>query len=105
MTAPIDPRVMRMAARLNDFVAELARKDQERLLRAEAGQREKARRIDAEIMAACKAVGAAHDALAQARFAGAPEIPARRRLERAAAHLATVMRRHGRVEMQAGVAP
>ncbi|NGO50454.1 hypothetical protein [Allomesorhizobium camelthorni] len=91
MTAQIDPRVLKLAERLDHLVVEEAR-----LIQARADHVAKAERADSEIMAACQAVGEASDAIAQAKFAGAPELPARRRLERAAALLAKVMRKHGR---------
>lgn len=52
---------------------------------------------DAEIMAACKKVALAVDRLAQAKFAGAAEIPARMALIKAATTLGNVMKRHGRM--------
>ncbi|MEP9389634.1 hypothetical protein [Mesorhizobium sp. KR9-304] len=96
MTARIDPRVLRLATRIDHLVAEEAKKQQERLVRSREELRARADRADSEIMLACKAVGEASDALAQAKFSGGPELPARRKLERAAAHLASVMRKHGR---------
>lgn len=51
---------------------------------------------DADIMAACKRVAKAVDQLEQARFAGGPEIPARKALHLAAKHLRTVMQKHRR---------
>jgi len=97
MTAQINPRVLKIAERIDHLVAEEAR-----MMQARAEHVAKAARADAEIMRACKAVGEASDAIAQAKFAGAPELPARRRLERAAAHLASVMRKHGRAGMTGG---
>lgn len=91
MTAHPSERTLRIAARLDALVAEEAR--------MAAARREKvarAEKADAEILAACAAVGRASDAIAQAQFAGAPEVPARRRLERAARQLAALMRKHGR---------
>lgn len=87
----IDEATLRLARGLQGLVAEELAAQR----RAEAA-RARAERIDAEIMAACRAVAAATDALAQAQFAGASELPARRRLERAAKGLADAMRRHGR---------
>jgi hypothetical protein len=91
MTVHADERTLRIAARIDEIVAE-----QVRLEAARAEHLAKAEKADAEIMRACKAVGLASDEIAQAQFAGAAELPARRRLERAAAHLANVMRNHGR---------
>lgn len=54
-------------------------------------------KADADIMAACLAVARASDALAQARFAGAPEISARMAIVRASDALARIMRKHGRM--------
>ncbi|WP_353641339.1 hypothetical protein [Mesorhizobium sp. WSM2239] len=91
MTAQIDPRVLKLAERLDHLVAEEAR-----LMQARAAHIAKAERADSDIMDACRAVGEASDAIAQAKFAGASELTARRKLERAAAQLAKVMRKHGR---------
>lgn len=96
MSAPLNPRLLKLATRLDDLVGELVRREQEKVVRAVLDRRERAARADLDIMAACRAVGDAYDALEQAKFAGAPEVPARRALERAASRLAGAMRRHGR---------
>lgn len=54
-------------------------------------------KADADIMAACLAVARASDALAQARFSGGREIPARLALIRACDVLSRTMRKHGRM--------
>lgn len=88
----IDDATLRLAKGLQDLVAgEVA------VLRRVEAARARAEKIDGEIMTACRAVAAATDAIAQAQFAGASEVPARRRLERAAKGLADTMRRHGRI--------
>lgn len=57
-----------------------------------------AKKEEAEIMRACKAVAAASDTLAQAEFAGlGAAANARKRLIAAAAQLRQVMQKHGRL--------
>lgn len=57
-----------------------------------------AKKEEAEIMRACKAVAAASDALAQAEFGGLGAMAtARKRLIAAAAQLRQVMAKHGRL--------
>jgi len=52
-------------------------------------------RLQDAIMDACRSVAVATDELAQARFAGVREIPARRKVEAACKRLVTTMRRRG----------
>lgn len=82
-----DERTLRLAGR----IAALVEEETECARRAET-RRIKAEKADERIMAACQQVGAASDELAQCRFAGGPEMAARRKLERAAGKLADAMR-------------
>ena len=91
MTAHPDERTLRIAARIDALVAEEAR-----LVAAQRAHVEKAEKADAELMAACRQVGAASDRVEQCKFAGASEFQARRKLDAAAKVLATLMRKHGR---------
>lgn len=88
-----DNRTLRLAAGIEHLVATARREEARRLERER-----KAEQVDARIMAACKAVGQAADKLAQAQFSGVAEYPARMALERAAKHLAGVLRSHGRMK-------
>jgi len=54
-------------------------------------------KAEREIMEACRKVALASDALAQAKFSGCGEVPARMALARAADSLARVMHKHGRM--------
>ena len=92
MTARAD--VDSVAKRLAEMVHPMMLAEVERL--AQKRVDEKPNKAETDIMAACKAVAKASDALVQAQFAGAPEIPARRRLITAANQLRDAMQRHGR---------
>lgn len=89
MHAQTDNRLLRLAAGLDQLVAAEVRK-----VRGAETARLAAELADAEILKACRAVGAASDAVEQARFAGnAVERKMLARLERAAKHLAELMRK------------
>lgn len=91
MTAPvrIDPRTLKLAGVVQELVDEAVRLERIRLAAIEA----RTAAAD-EILKACRRVGAASDAVEQARFAGnAVERKMLARLERAAKDLADVMRK------------
>lgn len=86
-----DDRLLRLAAGLDQLVAAEVRK-----VRGAETARLAAELADAEILRACRRVGAASDAVQQARYAGnAVERKMLARLERAAKDLADVMRKQG----------
>lgn len=87
----IDPRTLKLAGVVQELVDEAVRLERIRLAAIEA-------RADAadEILKVCRRVGAASDAVEQARFAGnAVERKMLARLERAAKDLADAMRKNG----------
>lgn len=93
MTAParIDPRTLKLAGAVQEMVDEAVRLERVRLAAIEARAA-----ADAEMLKACRRVGAASDAVQQARYAGnAVERKMLARLERAAKDLADVMRKQG----------
>lgn len=68
--------------------AEVTRREGRRTLEKRIRHRTRDQKIDA----ACNAIAAAVDELEAARFSGAPEIPARRKLEKSCKTLWKVMR-------------
>lgn len=85
-----------VAKRLSELMRPMVMAEVERIAAAQAAAPlAKVDKAEAEIFAACRAVAAAADRLAQAKFSGA-EPAARMSLERAGKHLGAVMRKHGR---------
>ncbi|MBN7764032.1 hypothetical protein JYP52_23125 [Nitratireductor aquibiodomus] len=93
MTAPID-KIDGIKKRLAGVVGQVLMEEVEKL-RVPA-PRVVVRKADEEVMNACRQVGEAFDRLQQAKFAGGPEVRARRNLEAAARRLKTVMTKYGR---------
>lgn len=93
MSAPLSDLLEK---KLAAAVWPLVRAEAERISAARPVRETKADRAEREILQACRQVAAAVDMLAQAQFAGAPEIPARRRIEATAKRLRDTMQRHGR---------
>jgi hypothetical protein len=89
----VDP----LARALAPVVREMLLAEVERIAAAiPVTTRAKAGDVEADIMKACRAVAAAADRLAQAKY-GSGEIPARKSLEAAANTLRRAMERHGRM--------
>lgn len=88
----VDP----LAKALAPVVRQMLLAEVERLAAASPAK-PKPSKADDDIMEACRVVAAASDRLAQAKFAGVSEIPARKSLDRAATLLSRAMRRHGRM--------
>ncbi|MDV6226364.1 hypothetical protein R2G56_08710 [Nitratireductor aquimarinus] len=93
MTAPID-RIDGITKRMTSALGQILMEEAEKL--REPPPRVIVRKLDEEIMSACRSLGAAYDDLQQAKYSGGPEVRARRNLEQAARRLRSVMRRHGR---------
>ncbi len=93
MTAPID-KIDGINKRLTSAVGKILMEEMEKL--REPPPRVIVRKLDEEIMSACRSLGAAFDDLQQAKYSGGPEVRARMNLEQAARRLRSVMRRHGR---------
>lgn len=80
------------------LIAEMRAMMREAVCRAAAEvRRAQADHVDAEIMRATVAVARASDRLVAARFSGAPEGDAHRKLIKATAALSAVMRKHDRM--------
>lgn len=80
------------------LLAELREMMREAVCRQAAAERKAAAdKVDVEINAATIAVARASDRLVEARFSGAPEGDAHRKLIKATAALSAVMRKHGRM--------
>lgn len=94
MTAHV-PDIDRQAKALLPIVRELLLDEVRR--QAAVERKAAADQVDAEIMRATVAVAQASDRLVAARYSGAPEGDAHRKLIKATAALSAVMRKHGRM--------
>jgi hypothetical protein len=91
----ISTQADRLAKALTPLVREMLLEEVRR--HARARREAAATDVDRQINAAARAVASAADQLTAARFSGAPEGAAHRRLVKAAEELGWVMRKHGRM--------
>lgn len=87
----VDPLAKSLAAELRPMMLDAVCRE------AAAARLADIDRAEAEILQASVAVARASDKLMSARFSGAPEADAHRKLIKATAHLSTIMRKHGRM--------
>jgi hypothetical protein len=91
LSAKADPLARALAPLVRNMLLDEVRRH------AAADRQHHADAIADEIMQASRKVAKAADRLAEARFSGAPERDAHRRVVKAAAELGGVMRKHGRM--------